>query len=336
MPSIQVRYPGRACVLGEHCDWAGGASLTVPLALGIEIRAEPTRTAVTLRSELEGEMFEGSWDPAEPRTEAGPLRFVPAAIRTLTQAGIPVVPADLWVQSDLPAGRGFSSSAAFSLGLLDALSRCAGHPQSTATLIDLAFHLEHDELGVDCGRLDPAACAAGQPLFLRWTKTASGTIDMGTRRVTPQSTLHFVVGAFDRPRDTQRILATLNKAHNGPVSDPDGDAVREAMAEFGSAAEAGAHAMETGDHSALGAAMNRAQEIYVHNLAGRFSSARAPRLIRVVAALRRLGASGAKFSGAGGDGSVLALFKTENEARSAAIVMEQRGIQAWYAGVGAP
>lgn len=331
MSSIQVRYPGRACVLGEHCDWAGGSSLTIPLPLGIEVRAEPGRSDVVIKSEMDGEVFEGNWDTHAPKIESGALRFVPAAIRTLHRAGLPVPPAELWIQSDLPAGRGLSSSAAFSLGILDALSRLSGHIQSPDQLVELAYHLEHTELGIDCGKLDPAACAAGQPLFLQWTRIPAGGTNMSLRRVTPLQPLHFVVGAFDRPRNTKRILETLNAHHGGPVTDPDGDAVREAVAEFGFAAELGARAMTNGDLEGLGSAMNRAQEVYETNLARRFSSTRAPKLIQTVKRLRAAGALGAKFSGAGGDGSILALYPNENEARAAAIALEEGDIQAWYA-----
>ena len=36
MAAVHIRYPGRALVLGDHCDWAGGCGLTVPIPLGIE------------------------------------------------------------------------------------------------------------------------------------------------------------------------------------------------------------------------------------------------------------------------------------------------------------
>ena len=92
--------------------------------------------------------------------------------------------------------------------------------------------------------------------------------------------------------------------------------------------------MQTGDTAALGDSMNHAQQVYETNLSSRFSSTQAPRLIQTCRRLRRDGAVGAKFSGAGGDGSILALYETENDARAAAIEMEEHGLQAWYAPVG--
>jgi mevalonate kinase len=302
--------------------------------MGINIRAEPAREGVAMKSELDGELIEGRWALDSPKPDKGPLRFVPAAMAELKAAGLKLHPAELWVESNLPAGRGFSSSAAFTLGILDALARVGGQILSSRALVDLAYTVERTRLGIKCGRLDPAACAAGQPLVLHWVPLADGQIEMTAKRIEPLGTLHLVVAAFDRPRDTQRILDTLNQHHSGPVQDPDGDAVREAISEFASAAERGAHALRNGKFEILGEAMNRAQHVYEENLSDRFASTRAPRLIQTVGALRNRGAMGAKFSGAGGDGSIVALFPTEDEARSSCIWLEGCAMQAWYVPVG--
>jgi len=328
MTSVVVRYPGRACLLGEHCDWAGGSSLTVPLPMGIEIRAEKNRHGIAIHSELDGELLEAEWDIGATMGH-GPLRFVPAAAQQLLDSGIELVPTRLWVQSDLPAGRGFSSSAAFTLAVLDSLARAAGHEIATTELVEHAYQVERMRLGVNCGRLDQAACAAGQPLFIRWQQTANGDFEMQPRRVNTLSTLHLVVAAFDKPRDTQKILKTLSMHHQGPITDPDGDAVREALSVFASMAEQAAHALANGDQLALGRAMNTAQSVYEQNLSDRFSSTRAPRLIRTCDGLRKQGAVGAKFSGAGGDGSVIALFPDARSADEALIWLQESDLEAW-------
>jgi galactokinase len=336
MAAVHIRYPGRALVLGDHCDWAGGCSLTIPLPLGIELTAEPGTTSISVHSELDGEVIEGRWPVSDPRRDRGPLRFVPAAIKTLEEAGISLAPVDLWLRSDLPAGRGFSSSAAFSLAILDGLSRMASKPLPLNELVELAYRLEHHHLGVACGRLDPAACAAAQPLFTHWAATQNDEMEMTARRISPLGVLHFVIGAFSSPRDTAGILSTLSRHHASQIPDPKGDAVREALTDFSSAAEAGAHAMSNGNAKELGLAMNRCQATYDDTLAARLPKLRAPALQRTCTALLSAGALGAKFSGAGGDGSVLALFEEENAARAGAIMLEEIGLQAWYCPIGAP
>ena len=80
-----IRYPGRACLLGEHCDWAGGSSLTVPLPLGVQVEVEAGLSDIRAQSELHGRLLEGSW-PVKGlvNTSTDPLRLVGAAAHCLT------------------------------------------------------------------------------------------------------------------------------------------------------------------------------------------------------------------------------------------------------------
>jgi len=331
MGSIIVRYPGRACLLGEHCDWAGGASLTIPLPMGIEVRAETEAKGIHIHTDLDGELLEGSWDnDGHIDPDGGPLRFVPAACHLLHQRGITPPSTRLWVRSDLPPGRGFSSSAAFTLGVLDVLARSGGARLNTKDLVQMAYEVEHDLLKVECGRLDPTACAAGEPVFIRWGSPAADESWMDVRRVRPGGSFHLVVGIFGRPRDTRAILQTLTSWYAAPLGNGDGDALREALHTFASAAEQGAWALGNGDAESLGAAMNTAQQAYEEALIDRAPPLFAPLLRRTCAhARQRLGAIGAKFSGAGGDGSFVALFYSEPDARTAALELEEMGLRAW-------
>lgn len=324
-----MRYPGRVCLLGEHCDWAGGSSLSVPLPLGICVEARETdRTeGVTLETHLQDEWVSGSWDCAgRADPEGGPLRFVPAVLYALAELGMIPPPTALRATSDLPPGRGFSSSAAFTLGVLDALARRGGQRMPAAQLAELAFQVEHGLLGVECGRLDQIACAAGAPVFIRWDGGAHEV-----RPVSPHVRFHLVVLAFAAPRDTRTILSALNRHFHGEGDGGEdeigpGSPVRAAIAAFGLAAEAGAVALEQGDPEGLGNAMNQAQHAYNVHLEERLPELRAPVLRATCARLVGAGALGAKFSGAGGEGSVVALFSTQEEAVEVKAHLEKEGL----------
>lgn len=326
--TIRRNYPGRACLLGEHCDWAGGASLAVPLPLGITVEADEADRGISCRSKLEGRRMEGRWTETGEGAEAGgPLRFVSAAVRALVARGITVPPTRLEVTSDLPPGRGFSSSAAFTLAILDALAHRAGVELAVRDVAELAYHVEHDLLGVRCGRLDQLACSARQPLFLRWQDGEPVEV----RPVAPGDVFHLVVAAFSTPRDTTAILAELNRNFFDPREDEGPMAVRSALETWGVSAHRGAEALARGDAPALGAAMNAAQRAYDTQLEGRLPSLHGPRLRETCIELARLGAVGAKFSGAGGDGSVVALFETETAALHAVDDLHRRpDVSAWY------
>jgi mevalonate kinase len=328
--SQTVRYPGRACLLGEHCDWWGGASLTVPLELGIRVSAKPAEHGLHLKTALEGQALQGHWpidgvvDPA-----GGALRFVPAAAAALRARPITIPPVQLTVEADLPAGRGLSSSAAFCVAVLDALVRHAGCRLEGRELAALATHVERDLLGVACGPLDPIACVSREPMLLRWGN--DGAVSITT--IQPAQTLHLVVASFAAPRNTAAILQALqDHARGQAASDLDPQAVaavRAALATFAAEAEEGAVALRGGEATGLGRAMDRCQQAYDH-MAALLPALHAPALARTVQGLKAGGALGAKFSGAGGDGSVIALYQDPHAAREGqAWLGGLEGVQAW-------
>ena len=296
--------------------------------MSVRLAIEDATEAVFVRTALHGELYEGTFDLGIDRSAVtGPLRFVPAAMLALRERGIVLRPAALWCHSSLPAGRGFSSSAAFSLAVLDGLARHSGTRLSPLELAELAFVTESELVGVPCGMLDPLACVAGSPVFLQWEGSRAPL-----RRIRPARRVNLVLGVFSRPRDTAGILQALRHRWNEPLSAPrdpvDVAVVREAITVWGSAATRGAHALTVGDLVGLGEAMNEAQGAY-ERAAGEVVELRAPGLVAACAALRGAGALGAKFSGAGGDGSVVTLARSPRHAERLAGVLSELGLAVW-------
>lgn len=318
-----IAVPGRVCLVGEHNDWAGGAAIVVPMDrfVRVRVRAAPVLSATAV---LEGQAL--AWTEGD---EPGALRFVPAVARVLRHAYGIDAPVAVHIEGELPAGRGFSSSAAVCVALVRALGAHAGLDIATDRAAELAYLAEHDECGVGCGRLDPLACAWATPLFLRFS---GDEVD-----VEPiPAHLSLAVGSFRAPRDTAGILAVLGRHHRGEVAVRDWEgvrrvgAVRGALEGFGEQARHARDALLSGDLRALGASMDVCQEIYEDELMAAFAELRAPGLCRAVRALRAAGALGAKFSGAGGDGSVIGLYAPDDpNVRAGVAALDALGVEAF-------
>jgi len=296
----------------------------------IRLAAEPAERGLKIRTAVHGELLEATFpEEGAVHPEGGPLRFVPACAAALREIGVHTAPAALWVHASLPAGRGFSSSAAFTLATLDALARLSGRPLPADALAELAFHVEHDLLGVPCGRMDPLACAAGAPVYLRWDGAGRAPL----RRLRPGAELHFVLGAFPRPRSAEALLQALRAAWTTGLGSAEGDAARATFATFAAEAEAGALALERGDARAVGAGMDRCQAAY-EELSAVLPALHAGQLARACRGLRAAGALGAKLSGAGGDGSLITLAQDADHADVLARMLREDGLQVWKSPVG--
>ena len=304
---------GRVCLLGEHCDWAyadfgfeGGACLAIPLSRGV---------SVTVRAARSGWSFQGMGVRSETSVGGAldardPNRYLASVARTLLADGLALGPFELVCVSDLPAGRGFSSSAAVSVAASRALGLFVGTQLTDLAAADVAYRSERFGLGVACGRMDPLACAITAPLYIEWAEGA------GPAPSAAPSGLPVVAAAFEGGRPAGELLSALSAAYHT-------DSVQRAVACWAAEARLGAAALGRGDLRALGACMDRAQAAY-EGLS--LPECQAPGLVAACVAAREDGALGAKFSGAGGDRSMVCLYEDMAAAERGRALLRARGL----------
>lgn len=167
--------PGRVNLIGEHTDYNAGFAL--PVALPQRVRLTAARRedgVVTARSRQGGAqptwLRPADWaeTPAAGRS-LGWAGYVLGVAWVLRSAGYPVGGADLLVDSDVPAGSGLGSSAALECAAALALDELWALGVARPELARLAQRAEHEVVGVPCGLLDQTAalrCTAGHALFL--------------------------------------------------------------------------------------------------------------------------------------------------------------------------
>ncbi len=330
-----VSAPGRVNLLGEHTDYNGGPVL--PFALD-------RRTAVAAAHAERWEVI--SANDAELH-QLDPDRIVPGAwtgyivgvIRVLKARGITVPPARLAIASRVPVGAGLSSSAALTVSTARALTALAGRRTHAATLADIAYYAEHDEVGVHCGRMDQTISALAKAGHAMLFETGSGSVRHlplpGRVWVFDTGVSHRLTGGHlnERRRECEEGLRLAREqgasvAHLADISEqalpgllrgmpaPWSARVRHVVSET-HRTRAAAQALAARDLTTLGRLMLEGHE----SLRVDYQSS-CPEADLLVQSLVAHGALGARLTGAGWGGAVIALLPEERSARIAAEVQE--------------
>ncbi|MFJ1538025.1 galactokinase [Micromonospora chalcea] len=163
--------PGRVNLIGEHTDYNDGFVLPFALPLRTVVAAAPGPDGRwTVWSELDDEPVEfGTAEADEPGGVDGWAAYVAGVVWALRAAGHDVPGARLAVASDVPVGSGLSSSAAIESAVLAALVDLGGLDLPAQAWPRLAQRAENDYVGAPTGIMDQSAVIrgrAGHALFL--------------------------------------------------------------------------------------------------------------------------------------------------------------------------
>ncbi|MDQ7910008.1 galactokinase [Phytohabitans sp. ZYX-F-186] len=158
--------PGRVNLIGEHTDYNDGFVLPFALPQRTVVGASRVDTPEwTVWSEQTGERI--TFDLSEH--VAGWAAYVAGVVWVLREAGFDVPGARMALTSDVPLGAGLSSSAALESSVLTALADLGGLDLPVDERPALAQRAENDYAGMPCGIMDQSAsirCRAGHALFL--------------------------------------------------------------------------------------------------------------------------------------------------------------------------
>jgi galactokinase len=325
---VQLEVPGRLCLFGEHSDWAGGYRSTHPeLHRGFCIVAG-TDQGLTARAEPCAQRFEiASVPPGGERI--GPL-VVDLQPEALAQAASSTgffsyatgVAAEMVMRypvgglrveifrSDLPIGKGLSSSAAVCVLVARAFSRVYGLGLSVQEEMDLAYRGER-RAGSECGRMDQV-CALGRRLSL----LVFDGDDLQLEPMAPLGSIWLLVVDLRSAKDTRRILSDLNRCFPDTLGSV-AEGVREALGPRNAElVERARQALVAGDARAVGALMSEAQERFDRSIAPACPELRAPRLHELLEhSLVHELAWGGKGVGSQGDGCAQLVARGPEERR---------------------
>ncbi|MFP5503477.1 MAG: mevalonate kinase [Candidatus Sericytochromatia bacterium] len=282
-PLAQGSAPAKLILMGEHAVVHGFPAVALPVpALAATVVAWQTPGPLRLHSPVfTGPIAEAAAVPAAARGLAA------AARQALAMLGRPADGLTLEVRSEVPMGAGLGSSAAVAVALVRAIYAACGRTPSEEALLVLAHRAETEAHGTPSG-VDSHTSALGRPICY--------VQGQGARRLALPRPLYLVVADSGRPGHTgEAVQAVAARLRSEPT------ATRDRLERLGQLAEAVVRALESGVVEAAGplfdAAHGELAELGVSD-AG---------LDRLVAAARLAGARGAKLTGGGRGGCIVAL-----------------------------
>jgi mevalonate kinase len=295
---------GKAILLGEHAVVYGHAALAGAIDCRLECALVP-RPGGPLR------LLVPAWNIDITSEGDHPLAM---ALRALvTRLGAHDLAAELTVDTRLPAAAGLGSSAALSVALVRALAQAMGTELSDARVEDIADSAERcfheDPSGVDVA----LATRGGMGLYVR---------GQGLTRL-HVAPFALAVGLSGQARRTADLVARVAAARRASPAITD-----ERLAALGDAARAGADAVVAGDLARLGQLMSGAHQ----TLAALGVST--PALDALVRSALSAGALGAKLTGAGGGGAVIAAAGSVDQAAGVVDTWRALGYQGFACNVG--
>ncbi len=295
---------GKLILAGEHAVVHGHPAIAAPLpALSALAWITPGEDGLVITSDA----FPGC---ATLETRTGPLAPLAEAARdALARMEIDPValpPLRIQVTSTIPPGSGLGSSAAVTVALVRALYQFFGLPLDPTILQDIATEAECLVHGTSSG-IDPATVSATSPIRFRKGE-APHPIPLG-------DSLDLVVADSGERADTGKMVGMVREK---VAVDPEARATLEAL---GGIAPRMERALADNDLAQVGSLMNEAHA----GLAALGLST--PKLDALANAAREAGAFGAKLSGSGGGGVVVALTSRDT-AGAVAKRMQEAGATA--------
>mgnify|MGYP000082395610 FL=1 len=159
-PRLIVSSPGRLDFLNTHQDYKGLPVVSIGVNLrsytAIAERDDDYCYVLSVNLKRERVEYKDVFKLTELELRSGKWfgNYLRAATKSLIEQGYKVKGFNVAILSEVPIGGGLGSSAAFTVSFLGALNEIFSLNLSRKEIAEVAYHAEHDIMGVPCGRLD--------------------------------------------------------------------------------------------------------------------------------------------------------------------------------------
>ncbi|WP_010529100.1 mevalonate kinase [Lentibacillus jeotgali] len=271
-------------LIGEHAVVHGQPAISLPFPL---VGAEATIDYVPGSVKIDSTFYHG---PIESAPES--LKGLTSCIKaTLDHLDMPCEDLLIQIKSSIPPGKGLGSSASVAIAVIRSLFAYADENYAMEDVLRLADISEKHAHGEPSG-IDTLTITSELPI---WYKKEE-PIDL----IEPKGDFHFIVADSGRMGDTRLAVESVgNLIRTAPKR------IQSKLERFGEFTHRARTALETASKHLLGQMLNEAQkelEALGVSDAG---------LNRLIYFARQEGALGAKLTGAGNGGCIIALAQNE-------------------------
>lgn len=287
---ISATAPGKIILFGEHAVVYGRPAIAAPISqLRARATIEPAAEIWLIASDL---------GVRRPLAQARPNDPLATAVRLVqTAAGLEHLPGfTLTVTSDIPVASGLGSGAAITVATIRALAAFLQLQLSLEEISQFTYEVEKIFHGTPSG-IDNTVITYEQPVFFRRGNPQPHIESFRIGRPLP-----LLIADTGVRSSTRDVVEDVARQWQGDR--PRFETIFDAC---GQIVLAGRQAIEKGDIIELGRLMNENQRWL------REMTVSSPELERLVAAAIDAGAIGAKLSGAGRGGNLIALVSPETE-----------------------
>jgi mevalonate kinase len=301
-----ARASGKIILFGEHAVVYGQPALAAALDRGVTAEARETaEDADTLRIQ--------PWNVTIRLPAVGPAQGDALLARAFAEALAFRAPDRAHVRVEahvaIPGGSGLGCSAALGVAVIRAIDDALGTPREMSSLLARSLEWERVFHGQPSGVDNAMAAAGGLALYVKGEPLVP---------VHPRVTLHLVVGDSGEPSATRATVEAVARMHARAH-----EKTSQTMEAIGSIVRNGCVAIEQGDLRGLGQLFDMNQWL----LSALMLST--PRLEAMCAAARKVGALGAKLTGGGGGGCMIALAPDAGGAEEIRLALDALGRDAF-------
>ena len=311
-----ARAPGRVNLIGDHTDYQGGLCLPIAIDRDVLIGFRPRADGrVRVRSlDLDATVDFGISTDEPPGVEPWARPIVETVAVLGERSTAPIVGFDAAVSSTVPIGSGLSSSAAFEVALALVTAAVSDLDLAPVNLALVAQEVEFRATGVPCGVMDQLASVSGKADHALLVDCRTLTIRpvpmppaVGVLVVHSGIERQLAGSAYAQRRAACEAaaarlgIATLRDAALEEVAE---DPIARHVVTENARVDAFADALTDGDMTAAGALMLASH----HSLRDDFEVS-TPELDRLVELAVDAGAFGARLTGAGFGGCIVALVE---------------------------